>query len=213
MATIGASLFDSQGRPCQDAVGEDSSGNKYVLRVNSSGQLEASVMGIPFSVKEVQVIDAVLGAYTAGDVVGVDDCCTTTALAWEWDVARVAGGYVLLTNVELFNDTENQAVQYDVILFNADPTGEHRDNFPNDNPLKADRLKYLCTINLPYSVARGATVATHTSASPSTTGGLPKIVKCAAGSTKIYGILVTRTAYTQTVSADEIEITLSGECY
>jgi len=168
---------------------------------------------MPFSVKEVQVIDALLGAYAAGDVVGVDDCCTTTALAWEWDVAREAGGYVLITDAVLFNDTENQTVQYDVILFNADPTGEHRDNFPNDNPLKADRLKYLGTIEIPSSIARGATVATHAQASPSTPGGLPMLVKCATGSTKIYGILVTRTAYTQTVTADEIEITLSGESY
>lgn len=40
MATIGTGLFDSHGRPYRDAVGEDSSGNKYVLITNSSGQLE-----------------------------------------------------------------------------------------------------------------------------------------------------------------------------
>ena len=170
------------------------------------------VTGIPFSVKEVQVIDAVLGAYLAGDVVGVDDCCTTTALVWEADVARVVGGYVLITNVVLANETPNQAVQYDMILFNADPSGEHRDNFPNDNPLKADMDKYLGTIEIPTSVARGATVATHAEASPSTPGNLPMLVKCATGATKIYWILVTRTAYTQ-VATDEIEITLSGEQY
>lgn len=207
MATIEEARADSSGRPYNDMVGEDSDGNKYLLRTNNIGQVE--IPGVPFSVKEVVVIDAALGAYAAGDVVGNDDCCTTTALVWEAVVARENGGYALITDVVIDNETENQAVQYDMVLFNADPAGEHRDNFPNDNPLKADRAKYLDTIEIPTSIARGATVMTHASASPSTPGGLPKLFKCAAADTKIYWILVTRTAYTQTAT-DDIEITISG---
>jgi len=233
MATINEALVDSHGRPLQDAVVEDSSGNKYVLRSNSSGQPEVvlvtgtseigslaegsntigAVTGVPFSVAEEQEIDASLGAFVAGEVVGADDCCTTLAVAWEWDVALAAGGYVLISNIDLINETENQAVQYDWLLFNATPTGDLRSNAANDNPVKADYAKWLCKVSMPASTAEGATVATYTSAYPGDgVSGLPRVVKCAAGSTKIYGVLLTNTAYTQT-DGDIIRAVMSGEAY
>ena len=153
-----------------------------------------------------QVIDASLGAYTAGDVVGADDCCATLAIPWQFDT-RVGGGSGEILEATLFNETENQAVQYDLILFNATPTGELRDNAANDNPIKADRSKWIGDIVFPFSIARGATVATTTQATPSTSGRLPMTYKCAEGDSKIYGVLVTRTAYTHTAT-DDIQITL-----
>jgi len=161
-------------------------------------------------VRVAQVIDASLGAYTAGDVVGADDCCTTLAITWQFAVAKSNGGSGKIISATLVNETENQEVQYDLILFNATPTGELRDNSANDNPLKADRSKYIGTISFPFSIARGSTVATTADASPSTAGGLPIPFKCATTDTKIYGVLVTRTAYTQTAT-DDIEITLTVE--
>ncbi len=168
--------------------------------------------GVLKEVRVAQVIDASLGAYTAGDVVGADGCCTTLALTWNFDVARVAGGYFHIVGAILVNETENQAVQYDLLLFNAVPTGDLRDNAPNDNPLKGDRSKFLGVIEFPTSVAKGATIATYTEATPSTVGRLPKAIKCAAGVTTIYGVLVTNTAYTQTAT-DDIEIVLLCEVY
>jgi hypothetical protein len=174
---------------------------------------KSSVTGILKESRVSQVIDGSLGAYTAGDVVGADDCCTTLALAWEFDVARDNGGYFYIVGATLVNETENQAVQYDLLLFNATPTGELRDNFPNDNPLKTDRSKYLGLISFPFSVARGVTVATKTEATPGDgVSRLPKPLKCASGTTKIYGVLVTNTAYTQTAT-DDIEIALLVEQY
>jgi len=170
------------------------------------------VSGTLKEVRVAQVIDGSLGAYAAGDVVGADDCCTTLAVAWEFDVARVAGGYGYIVGATLVNETENQAVQYDMLVFNATPTGELRDNAANTNPVKADRSKYLGTISFPYSVAKGATVATYTQATPSTVGNLPLAFKCAAEDTKIYTVLVTNTAYTQTAT-DDIEITLEIDQY
>ncbi|MBU2395672.1 MAG: hypothetical protein KKH70_20250, partial [Gammaproteobacteria bacterium] len=112
-----------------------------------------------------------------------------------------------------FNETENQAVQYDVFLFNATPTGELRDNAANDNPLKADYQKWLGKIALPFSIAEGSTVATYTEAYPGDgVSGLPKLVKCAAADTKIYAVLLTNTVYTQT-AGDKIRILMSGEAY
>jgi len=172
-----------------------------------------TVSGVLKEVRVAQVIDASLGAYTAGDVVSADDCCTTLAITWNFDVARAAGGYVYIVGATLINETPNQAVQYDLFLFNATPTGELRDNAANTNPLPADRSKYLGKIAFPYSVAKGATVATYTQANPGDgISGLPLAVKCGAAVTTIYGVLVTNTAYQQTAT-DDIEITLIIEQY
>ncbi len=190
-------------------MGKDATGIERTILVSSSGQI---IPGILKEVRVAKVIDASLGAYVAGDVVGEDDCCTTLAIPWEFDVARVAGGYFHIVGAVLINETENQAVQYDLFLFNATPTGELRDNAANTNPVKEDRSKFLGVIEFPYSVAKGASVATYTEATPSTVGRLPKACKCAAGTTKVQGVLVTNTAYTQTAT-DDIEIVLLVEQY
>ena len=157
-----------------------------------------------------QVIDASLGAYTAGDVVGADDCCVTLAVTWQFPVARFPGGSGYITGAKLFNETENQAVQYDLLLFIKTPTGELRDNAANDNPLKGDIAKWVGRIEFPSSVAKGATVATTTQATPSTPGRLPMPFVCDEGTNILYGVLVTNTAYTQTAT-DKIRITLQVE--
>lgn len=182
--------------------------------LDAGTNLIGKVIGSPLAVIVTKAIDASVGAYTAGDMVNDDDCCTT-ASPWTFaGMAPATGGYGVITGASLFNETENQAVQYDLILFNvaapAGTTGQYGDNFPNEYPAKADRLTYVATISFPSTVARGALIATTTEASPSTTGGLPKFYKCAAGSTSLYGILVTRTAYTQTAT-DDITITLQIE--
>ena len=223
MTIIDGGLQDEMGRqirPVLANTAKDGSGTWYVPLVDADGKLimgagtalMGATMGVLKEVRVAQVIDASLGAYTAGDVVGADDCCTTLAIAWEFTVVSVAGRAGCILGATLFNETENQAVQYDLILFNATPTGELRDNAANDNPLLGDRSKWLGTIVFPFSIARGATVATTTQATPSTSGRLPMPFKCTAAETKIYGVLVTRTAYTQTAT-DDIEITLVVEEY
>jgi len=216
-------LQDDKGRQIRVVLAntaKDGSGDAYVPLVDSDGQLImgagtarlGQVSGTLKEVRVAQVIDASLGQYAAGDVVGADDCCTTLAIAWEFDVARAAGEYGSIYGAILINETENQAVQYDLILFNATPAGELRDNAANTNPVKADRSKWIGTIRFPYSIAGGATVATTTQATPSTSGGLPIPFKCATGDTKIYGVLVTNTLYTQDAT-DDIEISLLVEQY
>jgi len=163
---------------------------------------------LPFEVRVSKAIDASIGAYTAGDMVNDDDCCTTATYWTLAGMAAVEGGYGAIIRAGLFNETENQAVQYSVLLFNAVPswTGvEFTDNTANVHPNKADMTKWIDDIDLPTSTARGAAIATTTSATPSTTGKLPLIYKCAAGSTSLYFVLVTRTAYTQTAT-DDIEL-------
>ena len=165
---------------------------------------------LPLEVRVSKAIDASGGVYAAGDVVNDDDCCTT-ATAWTFaNMAAVVGGYGVITGATLINETENQAVQYELILFNTTPTGELMDNAANNNPIKADRAKWVGTIAFPASVARGAATATTTVASPSTMGTLPLFYKCAAASTTLYGVLLTRTIYTQTAT-DDVEIAVQVE--
>ncbi len=167
----------------------------------------AGAFGLVKEVRVSKAIDASEGAYAAGDVVNDDDC-SVTATYWTFaGMAAVIGGYAAITGATLINETENQAVLYELILFNAVPTGQLTDNSANTNPVKADRAKWIGTIKFPASVAEGATVATTTQASPSTTGGLPLFYKCTSSSTTLFGVLVTKTAYTQTAT-DDIEIAL-----
>ena len=165
-------------------------------------------------VRVAKAIDASIGAYTAGDMVNDDDCCTVAAPWTLAGAANVTGGYGAIWGVRLFNETPNLAVQHEILLFNAAPVGsgviEFTDNTPNVHPHKADMAKYIDSILMPTSIARGAAVATYTKASPSTTGNLPLFYKCATGSTSLSFVLVTRTAYTQTETYD-IEIRFSLE--
>ena len=217
MATIGTGKFDSDGRPYRTIVGEDSSGNKYVLIVDSDGHVQADVLSIAagtnrigkvqpdmHEVRVVKALDASIGVYTAGDMVNDTDCCVT-ASAWQLTgAANANGGYGAIWAVDWFNETENQAVQYELLFFNATPTGEVTDNTANVHPNKADRTKWLGPLLLPTSIARGAAIASYAHACPSTTGGLPFFYKCAAGSTTLSFVVVTRTGYTQTAT-DDIE--------
>jgi len=157
-----------------------------------------------------QAIDASLGAYAALDVVGADDCCTTNAIPWKFKVSNTNGKSGYITKAELVNETENQAVRYDLLLFSATPHGELRDNANNTNPLKADMDIFIGVIPFQSSTAKGATVATYTQATPSTVGELPLHFQCNRGDKYIYGVLVTNTAYTQTAT-DDIKITLTIE--
>lgn len=167
--------------------------------------------GTPFESRVDVDIAQVQGAYAAKDVVSIDDCCSTIATYWTFpNVAALNGGYAYLTGATLFNETENQAVQYDLRLFNAAPTGNQIGGVANDNPLKADIAKWIGTITFPQTSADGSTVATITEVGPSTVGNVPKLFKCASGTKSILGVLITNTAYTQT-NGDTISITLLGE--
>ncbi len=189
---------------------------QQTLDQSLAGRKRGDVLAQPvYDVVEIrvaQVIDASLGAYAAKDVVGADDCCTTLAVTWDFaDAARVIGGYGRIIGATLVNETENQAVQYDLLLFNATPTGELRDNAANTNPVKADRSKFIGKITFPISVANGATVATSSQATEgNATTGIPLPFKCAVGATTLYGVLVTNTAYTHEAT-DDIEIALIVE--
>ena len=166
------------------------------------------VLEDPHEVRVATVIDASLGAYAAHDVVGNEDCCSTTATYWTFaGMANAVGGYGVIDFSTIFSETPNIAPRLTLLLFNAAPTGELRDNWPNTNPLPADRSKYVGRIEHPALNKESAAVASTAEASPSTTGNLPLRYKCATASTTLYGVLITEDIFTQ-VATNDIEIAL-----
>ena len=166
--------------------------------------------GVLKEVRVAKAIDASIGAYTANDVVNDDDC-SVTATYWTFAaVARANDGYGAIVGATIFSESESVTPRLTLYLFNAAPTGELTDNSANTNPIKTDRAKYIGQIDFPAleSVGTAASVAI---ASPSTVGNLPLLFKTVTVD-DIYGVLVTRDAFTQTAT-DDIEIVLLIEQY
>lgn len=183
-----------------------------VLSITYDGTNWVIKEGLPV-LKEVRVAVVIdgsdaSGVFSANDVLGNDDCCSTTAAYWTFsDMARSNGGKGTIVSASIFCETENINPQLSIILFNAPPTGELRSNFPNTNPLPADRTKYINSIDFPALKAISASVASVSEATPSTVGNIPFSFQCASGTKDIYGVLVTNTGFTLT-DTDDIEITL-----
>lgn len=205
----GVTIYCGDGTDMRPVAG-DGTGN---LILGASTARVGTVSGVLKEVRTAVVIDSSEGAFAAGDIVGNEDCCTTDATYWTFSgVARANGTHGYIVSAILISETENQAVQYDLFLFNATPTGTLLGGAANTNPVKGDRSKYLGVIEFPQSTAKGSLVATYSQATPSTVGGLPLAFKCAPGVADIYGVLVTNTVYTHD-TGDDIEITLLIEQY
>jgi hypothetical protein len=129
-------------------------------------------------------------AYTAGDVIG-----GASAIATFTDAGPV-GGHVLITRASLLIDNGTIQSGMGVMrlhLYDAAPTAI-ADNAAFDIP-SGDRTKYLGYIDIGTPVDMGSTCFVETSGESTT---VPKQVKLAAGSTTLYGLLETRSAYTPT---------------
>jgi len=166
------------------------------------------IPGTPFEVRVTKNI-SVGGAYAANDVVSES---ATNGVGTDWDfagMANAAGGYFVIDTAMVISQTPNIDTRISLILFNAPPTGELDDNAANDSPNDADLAKVLPPIDFAGLNPAGTSANSSRVASGSTVGNLPLLGKCAAGSTTIYGITVTRDAFTQT-AADDLTIVLTG---
>jgi len=224
MTAYNTELFDQYGRTIRPVLlntAKDGSGTWLFSIVDSDGHLQvdnlsalpagAARIGIlledPHEVRVSKAIDASLGAYAANDVVNDDDC-SVTATYWTFEgMANAIGGYGVIDFATIFDETPNISPRLVLMLFNAIPTGQLTDNSANTNPLPADRAKWVGDIEWGALRNVSATAASTQQASPSTTGGLPLIYKCAAASTTLYGVLKTLDAFTQ-VATNDIEIAL-----
>ena len=192
------------------AYGSDGT-DVYPIYVDSNGDLRigagAARLGIaledPHEVRVVKNFDAAV-AYAANDVMS-DDVCTTTSPTEYWTftgMANANGGYGVIDFATLMLETENQEPRISLLLFNAIPTGVLTDNLANTNPVKADIAKWVGNIDFPATNKEAANVASTSQVGPSTVGGCPLYYKCAAGSTTLYGVTVTRSVVTLTANDD-----------
>jgi len=150
-------------------------------------------------------------AYHAEDVLCEN---ATTGVPYTFAaVAKVNGGTGYIVKAQAISETTAVTPRLTLFLFNATPTSELRDHVANTAPLHANVLtgSYQGKIDFPAMEDLG-TGDSEAVASPSTTGNLPLAFNCATAADDLYGIVVTRDAFTQTAGAD-LTITLVIEHY
>lgn len=167
--------------------------------------------GFNAAVKEVTDTQAVAAAenYGANDVL-----CSSAATGVVWNFANVVSavgrsGYI--TKAQITCETTAQAHRPTLFFFDATPTSELRDNVTNTAPADADRTKYLGKIDFPALESLGAGNSDTVATPSSPTSGVPFAFTCAAADRDLYGILVTRDAFTNETAGDDYVITLSVE--
>ena len=139
-------------------------------------------------------------AYTAEDVLSETD---TASAGTDWDfdtVGKVNGGTGYIVKAQVICETTAVTPRLTLYLFNVAPTCELDDNAPNTALLHADLSKYIDKIDFPAMEDLGGD--SETIASPSTYGNLPLAYNCASADDAIYGVLVTRDAFTNTATND-----------
>jgi len=167
------------------------------------------------TIKEVRVtkaLDASAGAYAANDVLSEDD---TNGQGTDWDfdgVGRTNGAYGLVIGAIAISESESVTPRLTLFLFNAAPTSELDDNAANTAPDAADLAKVVGRIDFPAMDSLGTTDSLAVATPNTPASNLPLPFKCASGDDALYGILVTRDAFTQT-AGDDMTIILLVEQY
>ncbi len=166
------------------------------------------------SISPAKVVSSTQAVAAAGDY-GVNDVIcnnATTGIPWNFaDVVKYVGGHGYITEVQVTVETTAQAHRLTLFLFSETPSSELDDNVTNTGPADADRGFYLGKIDIPAleSLGVGNSDAIATLTSP--TAGLPFHFTCAAADTDLYGILVTRDAFTNETATDDYVISLTIE--
>lgn len=148
---------------------------------------------------------AAASAYDANDVIS-QTASAGEGTSWTFaDVARAgSSGYIVGAIAQ--SESEGVTPRLTLYLFNAIPTSELDDHAANTAPDAADKAKFLGKIDFEALESLGTT----DSFGRPTAASLPLPFKCAAATSSIYGILVTRDAFTQTAT-DDMTISLIVE--
>jgi hypothetical protein len=154
--------------------------------------------------KTIRVTKAVAAAgnYSAEDVISGS---ASVGAAWEFPGMPGSG---LITKAQLICETTGQVQGCTLFLFKATPTCELRDNVASTCMLHADLASYLGKINFDAMTDLGGD--SEAIATPGTAGNLPlEFESDELG--KLYGVLVTRDAFTNEAAGDDYTITLTVE--
>jgi hypothetical protein len=193
-------------------------GNAYVADVILNGnaipmspQIDETILAVGKRMKVVSVTKALAAAaiYDANDVISESAAAGTI-----WTFAALAkqdGGSGYITKANIISESENVTPKLTLFLYTAAPTGALNDHAANTNPDAADLANYIGKIDFPAMESLGTTDST-TMCTPSTSGGLPIAFTCAVASDDLFGVLVTRDAFTQTAT-DDMTIRITVEVY
>jgi len=179
-------------------------GNFYPLKVEDDGRQ------IVVALKEASTVQAVAATtdYGVNDVICNN---ATTGIPWNFpNVVKNNGGGGYITKAQITVETTAQAHRLTLFLFKETPTSELDDNKVNTGPGDADRGFYLGKLDFPALESLGAGNS-DVVATPSTVGGIPFAFECAAADVALYGVLVTRDAFTNETATDVYQITLTIE--
>jgi hypothetical protein len=162
-------------------------------------------------VKMVSVTKAVAAAgnYSAEDVISEH---ATTGTAWIFtDIARQEGASGYITRAQALCETTGQVQRLTLYVFKALPTCVLNDNVASTCVLHADAGNYIGRIDFPALEDLGGD--SEAVCTPSTTGNLPLAFTCAATSRTLWGVLVTRDAFTNETATDDYIIRITCEQY
>ena len=179
----------------------DGKTSRYV-QVDGRGRLVLAPRGVG-KLKLVSLTKqlAAASAYDANDVISEN---ASTGTSWRFEiVARENGGSGYIVKAQAISESESVTPRLTLYLFNVAPTAALNDHAANTNPDLADIPNYVGRIDFPAMEALGTTDS-NTIATPSTSGNLPLAFECAYNSDDLYGVLVTRDAYTQTATDDMV---------
>lgn len=176
-------------------------GTNWVTKVGSPS-------GASLEVSTTQEV-AAAGNYDINDVLCNN---ASTGIPWNFaDVVGANGGRGYITKAQITVETTGQAHRLTLFLFSETPTSELDDNVTNTGPADADRGFYLGKIDFPALESLGAGNSDTLAATSSPTSGIPFAFACAVADVDLYGILVTRDAFTNETVDDEYVITLTVE--
>jgi hypothetical protein len=134
-------------------------------------------------------------AYAIGNVVSESESAGTY---WTFNTVatnQALGGTGIILGSTLVSQATNVTPRIALDLYSVAPTSAVNDHVASTGLVWADTANYIGTISYPALENVGAGTS-HALATPSTYGGLPLPFNTVYGQTTIYGIMVTRDAWT-----------------
>lgn len=178
-----------------------------LYRYDGSAWAEDRATGLLQTEVTVTKAIAAAGNYSAEHVLSES---ATVGTHWTFSgVLPDNGGRGYIVKASVVVETTAQVQRLTLFLFNASSASSNDDRTQNDAPLSGDSIKYQGRID--FSALDDLGGQSDTLATPSLSGNLPLAFECAAGENDLFGILVTRDAFTNEVAGDDYTIKLTCE--
>lgn len=167
-----------------------------------------AIKPVGLSVVRVSTTKVILAAgnYTAQDVLS-ESATTGTCFKFS-NVVPYNGGSGTIIKAIILCQTTNQAHGITMPIFNTTPTGALNDNLANTNPQFTDAAKVEGKLEFSaFSDLGDASAASDAQVTPGV-GGCPLPFVCAPDDNSLYGVVVTRDAFTNEVAGHSYTVIL-----